>query len=192
MRVGRAELVPRALRHAHDQRHRDLTAEHVVDVRRVVDDLVEGQEREVDRHQLDHRAQPGHGRSHAHADDRVLRDRGVAHAPLAELLQQPRRDLEGAPEHADVLAHEHHALIAAQLLAQRRAQRLAVAQLGHQEPSPPRSAASSPASSASVICWGISSVAPSGSAACAGWAAGLVVRTEYVPRATRSKTYTSS
>ena len=91
VRVRRAELVAGALRHAHDQRHARLAAEHVVDVRRVVDDLVEREQREVDRHQLDDRAQAGHRRADAHADDRVLGDRRVAHALLAELLEQARR-----------------------------------------------------------------------------------------------------
>ncbi len=113
VRVGGAELVAGALRHAHDQRHRRLAAEHVVDVGRVVDDLVEREQREVDRHQLHHRTQAGHRRADAHADDRVLGDRRVAHAALAELLQQAVGDLEGAAEHADVLAHQHHALVAA-------------------------------------------------------------------------------
>ncbi len=125
------QLVARALGHAHHQRHAGLPAEHVVDVGGVVDDLVEREQREVDRHQLDHRAQPDHRGADAHADDRVLGDRGVAHAPLAELLQQAGGDLEGAAEHADVLAHQHHALVARELLAQRGVERLAVAHGGH-------------------------------------------------------------
>ncbi len=112
VRVGGAELVAGALGHAHDQRHARLAAEHVVDVRGVVDDLVERQQREVDRHQLHHRAQARHRRADAHADDRVLGDRRVAHAALAELLEQAVGDLEGAAEDADVLAHQHHALVA--------------------------------------------------------------------------------
>jgi hypothetical protein len=132
VRVRRAELVASALRHAHDERYASLAGEHVVDVRGVVDDLVEREQREVDRHQLDDRTQAGHRRTDADADDRVLGDRRVADALLAELLEQAVGDLEGAAEHADVLAHQHHALVARQLLAQRGVQRLAVAQLGHQ------------------------------------------------------------
>ena len=91
VRVRRAELVAGALRHAHDERHLDLAAEHVADRRRVVDDLVHRQQREVDRHELDDGPQAGHRRADAHADDRVLGDRRVAHALLAELLEQARR-----------------------------------------------------------------------------------------------------
>ena len=106
VRVGRPELVAGALRHADHHRHPHLPAEHVVDRRRVVDDLVHRQQREVDRHQLDHRAQAGHRRADAHPDDRVLGDRRVAHALLAELVEQPGGDLERAVEDADVLAHQ--------------------------------------------------------------------------------------
>src|SRR5581483_6539119 len=172
--------------------------EHVVDVRRVVDDLVEREQREVDRHQLHHRPQPRHRRADAHADDRVLGDRRVAHAPLAELLEQPLGDLEGAAEDADVLAHQHHALVAAQLLAQSRAERLAVADLGgrggHQPcarggASPP----SSPAASALVSCCGISSSpAPASSPEAGPAERSSVVSTEYHPCAESPSTYTSS
>ncbi len=138
VRVRRAELVAGALGHTDDQRHADLAAEHVVDVGGRVDDLVEREQGEVDRHQLDHRAQADHGRAHAHADDGVLGDRRVAHAPLAELLEQPGRHLEGAVEDADVLAHEEDGLVALHLLAQRGVQRLAVAHHCHERSSSPR------------------------------------------------------
>ena len=112
VRVGRAELVAGALGHADHQRHGHLAAEHVADVGGVVDDLVEREQREVDRHQLDHRAQTGHRRADAHAHDRVLGDRRVADAALAELLEQALGDFECAAEHADVLAQQHHPLVA--------------------------------------------------------------------------------
>ena len=131
VRVGGPQLVTGALRHAHHQRHARLSAKHVVDVGGVVDDLIEREQREVDRHQLHHGPQAHHRSAHADADDRVLGDRRVAHAPLAKLLQQAIGDFEGAAEHADVLAHQHHALIAPQLLAQGGVQRFAIAQHRH-------------------------------------------------------------
>ncbi len=57
--------------------------------------------------------QPGHRGADARADDRVLRDRRVAHALLAELLEQALRHLERALEDADVLAHDEDALVGA-------------------------------------------------------------------------------
>ena len=96
--VGGPELVAGALGHAHDERHADLPAEHVVDVGGVVDDLVEGEEGEVDGHELDDGAQPDHRGADADPDDRVLGDGGVANAPLAELLERPSVTLKAPPK----------------------------------------------------------------------------------------------
>ena len=59
------------------------------------------------------------------ADDRVLGDRRVADPLLAELVQQALGDLEGALEHAHVLAHHEDGLVAAHLLGEGVAERLA-------------------------------------------------------------------
>ena len=128
----------------------------------MVDDLIEGEQREVDRHQLHHRSQARHRRADPHADDRVLGDRRVAHAALPELLEQAVGDLEGAAEDADVLAHEEHPLVAGQLLPQPRVESLAIAHLRHHGTSSRRSPPSSPAASASVSCCGISWLAAAG------------------------------
>src|SRR5258708_38306313 len=180
--MRRAELMACSLRHPHDQWHPGLAAEHVVDVSGAVDDLVERQQREVDRHQLEDGAQSGHRRPHADTDDRVLGDRRVADALLAELLEQPLGDLEGAAEYADILAHQQHTLVAAKLLPQRRAERLAIAHLGHQPDASAGSPASSPAARALVNCWGISSLAAPAPSASAPAERSSVVPTEYQPR----------
>src|SRR5216117_3747752 len=65
LRVLRGELVRGAAGTADDERHVVLAARHVVELRRRVDDLVQGQQREVERHHLDHRPQPHHGRADA-------------------------------------------------------------------------------------------------------------------------------
>jgi hypothetical protein len=78
-------------------------------------------------------AQAEHRGAHAHPDDRVLGDRGVSHAPVAEVGEQSVGDLEGAVEDADVLAHEDHRLVALHLLAQRLVERLAVAHHRHRQ-----------------------------------------------------------
>src|SRR3954464_9888659 len=91
----------------------------------------------------------------AHADDRVLGDRRVADALLAELLEQPVGDLEGAVEHPDVLAHQVDLLVALHLLAERLVERLAVADDGHQVSSV--SAASASSSSACALSEDLSS-----------------------------------
>src|ERR671915_403997 len=160
VRMGGAELVARALRHADHDRHLDLAAEHVADRRRVVDDLVHREQREVDGHDLDHRPQADHGRADAHADDGVLGDRRVAHALLAEVLEEALRDLEGALEDPDVFAHDEDVLVGLHLLAKRLVERLAVAHRGHQS-APPSSSGSPEPGSLSPLSpvWGVSAEA---------------------------------
>ena len=68
----RGELAARAGRHADHERHVELTAGHVQQRRRVVHDLVEREEAEVDRHEFDHGPQPGHGRADTSADEERL------------------------------------------------------------------------------------------------------------------------
>ena len=60
------------------------------------------------------------------ADESLLGDRRVAHPIGTELGEQAGRNLVGAFEDTDLLAHHEDALIALKLLAQREAQRLAV------------------------------------------------------------------
>src|SRR5207247_1456965 len=61
LRVLRAELEGRAIRPPEHDRNGELAARLVQQLRRRVDDLVEGEHREVPRHELDHRAEPGRG-----------------------------------------------------------------------------------------------------------------------------------
>ena len=52
----------------------------------VVHDLVEGEEAEIDGHDLDDRAHPAHRRADPHADEGGLREGGIADPLRAELL----------------------------------------------------------------------------------------------------------
>ena len=117
VRVLRGELAAGAGGHPDHERYVELAAGHVQQRRRVVEDLVEGEQAEVDRHDLDdgpHAAQRG---ADAGADERRLRQRRVADALRAELLEQAEADAEAAAVAADVLAHEEDAVVAAQGLA---------------------------------------------------------------------------
>jgi hypothetical protein len=123
--LGR-ELMAGAARHPDDQGHLGLAAEHVADLGRVVHDLVIGDEREVDRHQLHDGAQPQHGRPDCRADKALFRDRCV-HDPLrTELIEEAFGDAVRSAEHTDVLADEVHVFVALHLLGQRFAQRDAI------------------------------------------------------------------
>ena len=89
LRVLASRGAPGAELGPHGQRHLRRPAGHERQLRRLVEQLVEADAEEVEVHHLDHRAHPGHGRTHAEADDRRLGDRGVAH-PVAE-LDRPAR-----------------------------------------------------------------------------------------------------
>ena len=116
---------------ADHERHADLAAEHLAHLGRVVHDHVHGHEDEVDRHDLDDRPQAEHRGAHAGADEALLGDRRLAHAPRAVLRVEAGRDLVGALEAADLLAHEEDLVVARELLVERAPQGLAVGHARH-------------------------------------------------------------
>ena len=110
-----------------DHRRDRLAAEHVLELGRLVEDLVEADAHEVDEHQLGDRAQAGGGGADGGADEAALGDRRVQHAVAAELGHQPLGDAERAAPGVllagraqaagDVLAHDDDAVVALHLLA---------------------------------------------------------------------------
>src|SRR6266849_2979273 len=112
VRMLRRQLVPGAARHADHHRHLGLAAEHVADLRCVVDDLVVGDQREVDGHHLDDRAQPEHRGADGAADDDFFRDGRIDHALLAEAVEQALRYSVRAAELSDVLTNEVDGVVA--------------------------------------------------------------------------------
>ena len=82
-----------------------LAAEHVVDLGRLVNDLIHRHERECHQPPVDDRAVSRSGGADRHAGQRTFRDRRVAHAPVAELLQQCRRRLRRKMKDLVVAAH---------------------------------------------------------------------------------------
>src|SRR2546426_11221528 len=119
VRVLRRKLVARAARHANHHRHLGLAAKHVSDLRRVVHDLVVGDEREVDGHHLDDRAQTEHGRTDRRANNDLLGDRRVDDALGSELVEQTLGHAVGAAELADVLADQVNGIVALHLFGER-------------------------------------------------------------------------
>ena len=117
-----------AVRHAHDERELHAAARAPAVAPDMRDQLVEARigERVVlhlrDRPEARH-AQPDRG-----AEDARLRERRVDAAIGAEALAQPRRRAKDAARPADVLAHHHHGVVAAELDVQR-----VVDRLDHQE-----------------------------------------------------------
>src|SRR5215472_13451070 len=126
-----AQLMAPALRGTNHQRHLGLAAEHVVDFGRVVDDLIHREQAEIYGHQLDYRLESAHRGANPCAHYREFRNRSVPHPFLAVHGQQSVGDLEGTAEVADFLAHDKHALVAVEFLAQRDVESFAIADLCH-------------------------------------------------------------
>jgi hypothetical protein len=117
VRVLRSELTARSGRHADHHWHRELAAGHVAQRCRVVHDLVDREQAEVDGHHLDDRPQASHRGADARADERRFRQRRITNPLLAELVQQSLADGEAATVLAAVLAHQEHARIPRKCLA---------------------------------------------------------------------------
>ena len=126
MRMLSGELPAAAGRHADDQRDTELPARHMAKRRRVVDDLIEGQQAEVDRHDFDDGPQPAQGRADPGTDEGRFRQRRVAHPLRAELFQQALAARVRAAVAADILAHQEHARVAPQGFAQPGSDSLAI------------------------------------------------------------------
>ncbi len=141
VRVLRRELAAGTGGHANDDRYFELPARHVPDRCRVVDDLVECQEAEIDRHDLDDRAHPAERGADPGADKGRFGERRVADALGAELVEQALGNRIAAAVAPDILAHQKDARISQQRLADRFTDRIAVGDLA----SPVGHGASSPA-----------------------------------------------
>ena len=131
LRVLRPELEGRPVRAPEHDRDRELPARLVQDLGRRVHDLVERQDREVPRHELDHRPEPRHGRPHADPREPELRDGRVHHAHRAELFEQPAAHLVRALVDPDFLAHQEDVAVALHLFPQRLIQRVTIGQGRH-------------------------------------------------------------
>lgn len=132
-RVGvlAADLFGRAVRAAEDDRHVELAARHLAELRGVVDDLVERDGGEVPRHELDDGAEPDHGCADSHAREAALRDRRVEHPLRAELFEHAFGDFVGPLVVADFFAHQDHHRVSIHLLDHRGAEGFPVTKLTH-------------------------------------------------------------
>ncbi len=134
LRMLRAEARAGAVGGAHHQRALQLAVAHVAALGKFVRDVVEAHREEIREHDLGDRLQPGHRGAHRGAQDRLLGDRAILHAPLAELLEQPDGRLEHAAGLADVLAEEDHVGIARHLLRDATRHGFTISQFRHAQP----------------------------------------------------------
>ena len=123
-RMKRAAAHPAAGRAANHDRDRLPGAP--VRLRGHGHDRVERTGDEVCKLQLDDRPLAHPRGADRCADEALLRDRGVHHPALAELLDQARCDAEGTTEDADILPEQEHALVVAHCVLKCRADRFEV------------------------------------------------------------------
>jgi hypothetical protein len=130
------ELQRRAARSSEDDRHADLPARHVAHLGGRVDDLVDGQQREVPGHHLDDRTEADHRGADADAGEPQLGDGRVDHPLGTELLEESTAHLVGAVVLRDLLAHQEDPVVALHLLAEGVIQGVAVGERRHDQASP--------------------------------------------------------
>jgi len=116
MSVLGGELDPAAVGSPDHQRNLDLAAGEIADLRGVLDDLIDRQEREVHGHHLDDGPHAHHGHADGRSRESTLADRGVDHPFGAVLLEEVDGDEVSAAVDADVLTDEDDALVAVQLV----------------------------------------------------------------------------
>jgi hypothetical protein len=108
--LGR-QLEPGAGGHADHEGDVELAVGHVEQGRRVVQDLVEGEQAEVHGHDLDDRPQTAQRRADSRPDEARFRERCIPDPLGAELGEQTAADAVGAAIGADVLAHQEDAIV---------------------------------------------------------------------------------
>ena len=107
MLAGRPE--PRPV-HGPDHDGRDrLAAEHVAELGRLIEDLVETDAQEVHEHQFGHRPQPGRSGAYGGADEGAFGDRRIQHPVTAEFRHQPLGDAQHAAPGVVVAGSAHAA-----------------------------------------------------------------------------------
>src|SRR5437762_625769 len=131
MRVGRAELMRRPIWAAEGDWNVELAAGHRQHVGRIVDDLIESDQRETECHELDDRAQPHHSRTYAHSGETIFADRRVDDPSRPETLEQSLADFIGTLVFGDLLSHQKNIRIALQLLRERFVESLTIRDFSH-------------------------------------------------------------
>ena len=120
---------PGAGRHPEHHRHRDRPAQHVAELRRLIDDLLHRQHREIAELELIDRPQAGQRRADRNARAAEFGNGGVHHPLLAVAADEIAGHAEGAAVKADILAHQQNPRIGVHRQRQRLLDRLSVGKL---------------------------------------------------------------
>ena len=119
LRVLRARPACGAERSAHHHRNFPLPTGHVVNLRGLIDHLVHNERREITEHDVDDGTHARHCSPHGNARETGFGDRRIQHALGAELVDEPREDLEYRTGFRDVFTANEHPRVAAHLFRHR-------------------------------------------------------------------------
>jgi len=101
-----------AVQEVERDRHRELSAGHGEHVRRIVHDLVEGDEGKAKRHELNDWPEPDHGGADAHPGKSVFADRRVDDALGTKTLEQTLAHFVSALIFSHLFSHQKNVWIA--------------------------------------------------------------------------------
>src|SRR5712692_11135968 len=131
MRMGRAELMRRAVGSAKCDRNIELPAGHREHVGRVVHNLVERDERKAEGHELNDWSQTDHGSADSQTSETILADRRIDDSFGAEAFEQSLTDFVSAVIFGDFLAHEENVWITLQFFHERFVECLTISNFSH-------------------------------------------------------------
>ena len=94
-----------------------------------IDDLVEGEQAEVDGHDLDDGAHPTERGADTDTDESQFRQRRVTHPIRTELLEEAFRGRVGATVAADIFTHQHDSVVSGQRVTESVVHRSSIAHL---------------------------------------------------------------
>ena len=120
-----------AVRPAESDRNIELSARHHEHVGRVIDDLIERDERKTPSHELDNRSKPGHGRTDAETRKSIFADRRIDDPFRSKAFEQTLTDFVSAVVFGDLFAHQKNIWIALQFLCERFIESLTVSNFPH-------------------------------------------------------------
>src|SRR6266566_7395970 len=90
--------------HSHNKRYLGLSAKHVMEFGRAVDNLIARKQAKIDGHEFKNRAQTTEGSAYRGSRNDFFSQGGIAHTLFAKLLKKSFRNCVGAPISRDIFA----------------------------------------------------------------------------------------
>src|SRR6185369_7509878 len=129
--MGRAELVGGSIRAAERDWDIELTTRHREHIWGVVHNLIKGDERKTERHELNDRPQADHRRSDAEAGKSIFTNRSIDNPARSKTLKQTVAYFVSALIFGNLFAHEKNVRITLKLLRERFVECLTISNFPH-------------------------------------------------------------